>query len=193
MVHVFDVAAFIVARTGAIPPLKLQKLVYYAQAWSLVRDGKPLFEQPIEAWRYGPVCPDLYEPHRGIELVPVPYPLGDAGKLPPEAQETVHAVLHAYQAKSSRWLSDLTHREDPWRNARGDLPLEARSNTPITHTSMRAYYETSDSAEKRVVIAFGRRKNPIISFIEDMSDDEAAVLDELGDLDAAPEVAKLTV
>ena len=45
--------------------MKLQKLVYYCQAWSLVWDDMPLFESRIEAWANGPVVLDLYYRHRG--------------------------------------------------------------------------------------------------------------------------------
>lgn len=193
MVSVFDVAAFIVARTGTVQPMKLQKLVYYAQAWSLVRDNEPMLSERFEAWRYGPVCPELYRSHAGADVVPVPYPLGDASQLSPAAQQTVLAVLRAYGRKSSAWLSDLTHREDPWRKARAGLPLDARSNSEITLESMRMYYEDADSTEKRQVLAFGKVTNPVVSYIEKMSDDEASVIDELSVLDDDPEVAKLTV
>lgn len=44
-----DVAAAILERTGPLDTFKLQKLVYYAQAWHLVWDNEPLFEEPIEA------------------------------------------------------------------------------------------------------------------------------------------------
>ena len=49
MVSVFDAAAYIVEKTGEMTTLKLQKLVYYAQAWSLVWDERPLFDEKIEA------------------------------------------------------------------------------------------------------------------------------------------------
>lgn len=193
MVTVLDVAAFIVARTGAIQPMKLQKLVYYAQAWSLVRDGAPLFGERIEAWRYGPVCPELYHPHRGADAVPVPYPFGDSSKLSATHQQTILAVLRAYREKSSPWLSDLTHREDPWKSARGALPLDARGTEEITLESMRVYYASADSSEKRQVLAFGNQANPILAFIENMNDDDAAVVDELSNLDEQPELANRTV
>lgn len=193
MKTVFDVAAFIVARTGSISPMKLQKLVYYAQAWSLVRGGGVLFDEPIQAWRYGPVCPQLYEQHRGADAVPVPYPLGDQTRISPAAQQTIVAVLRAYGKKSSPWLSDLTHREDPWKNARGSLPLEARSTTEITLEAMLTYYRDAESAEKRQILSFGTRTNSLVSFIENLNEDDAAVIDELAELDARVEVAKLTV
>ena len=65
MATVFDVAAYILGKQGASSTWKLQKLVYYSQAWSLVWDGTPLFEEEIQAWIGGPVCPDLYSKHRG--------------------------------------------------------------------------------------------------------------------------------
>lgn len=44
-----------------ISNLKLQKLVYYAQAWHLAIHGTPLFEEDFEAWVHGPVIPSLYQ------------------------------------------------------------------------------------------------------------------------------------
>ena len=53
-IRVFDVAAYILEQKGSMTTMKLQKLVYYSQAWSLVWDEKPLFEEAIEAWANGP-------------------------------------------------------------------------------------------------------------------------------------------
>ncbi|HCU23588.1 MAG TPA: hypothetical protein DF383_01115, partial [Deltaproteobacteria bacterium] len=65
MTSVHDVATYILKKTGPITAMKLQKLVYYSQAWSLVWDEKPLFKEKIEAWTNGPVVPALYRLHRG--------------------------------------------------------------------------------------------------------------------------------
>src|SRR5680860_1872649 len=60
MASVLDVAEYILKETGSMTTMKLQKLVYYSQAWSLVWDEKPLFGEPIEAWANdGPVRPCL--------------------------------------------------------------------------------------------------------------------------------------
>ena len=64
MVNVLDVAAYILQSAGDMTAMKLQKLVYYTQAWSLVWDDKPLFEEKIEAWANGPVIRELYDAHR---------------------------------------------------------------------------------------------------------------------------------
>ena len=64
-VSVFDVAAYILNKLGTISTIKLQKLVYYCQAWSLVWDEAPLFNEKIEAWVNGPVVRELFAFHRG--------------------------------------------------------------------------------------------------------------------------------
>ena len=65
MATVHDVAAAILEREGPMTAMKLQKLVYYCQAWHLVWDEEPLFPERIEAWANGPVVHALYDKHRG--------------------------------------------------------------------------------------------------------------------------------
>lgn len=65
MASVYDVASYILRKQGPMTAMKLQKLVYYAQAWSLVWDERPIFKGRIEAWANGPVAPELYLWHRG--------------------------------------------------------------------------------------------------------------------------------
>jgi uncharacterized phage-associated protein len=134
-----DVAAYILEKKGEMTAWKLQKLVYYSQAWSLVWDERPLFANRIEAWANGPVVPDLYQAHRGSFLVKN-ISNGDPKKLDKDGRETVDAVLVHYGDKSSQWLSDLTHREEPWRNARRDLPDGERGSAEITHGAMSDFY-----------------------------------------------------
>lgn len=139
MADVFDASAYILSKTGAITHMKLQKLVYYGQAWSLVWDERPLFPERIEAWANGPVCPDLYYAHQG-EYTVSKEPKGDASKLSKAARETIDAVLKAYGKKTAHWLSELTHREKPWKDARKGLPDGMRSNRSISHAAMAEYY-----------------------------------------------------
>jgi uncharacterized phage-associated protein len=141
MVTVFDVAARILNKKGPMTAWKLQKLVYYCQAWSLVWDGRAMFPERIEAWANGPVCPDLYDIHRGQFMVSS-LPKGSPGALDKDANETVDAVLDYYGDKPPQWLSDLTHMEAPWREARGDLPPGVRSSKVITLEAMAEYYES---------------------------------------------------
>lgn len=139
MASVLDVAAYILAHKGPMTAMKLQKLVYYSQAWSLVWDERPLFVDRIEAWANGPVSPLLYAHHSG-QFTVSQIPSGDQSALDGDAQRTVGAVLKYYGDQPAQWLSDLTHLEAPWKDARGDLPEGARSNKEITPAAMAEYY-----------------------------------------------------
>lgn len=141
MVSVHDVAAYILEQRGPMTAMKLQKLVYYSQAWSLVWDDAPLFREKIRAWKNGPVCGDLYHEHRGLfEVRREDLRKGDSDALTPAQCDTIDGVLRAYGDKSSQWLSDLTHSEDPWRDARAGIPLGERGNVEIEHAAMAEYY-----------------------------------------------------
>ena len=139
--RVFDVAAYILERMETMTTMKLQKLAYYSQAWSLVWDEKPLFEEDIEAWANGPVVRDLFDFHRGrYEISSMP--LGNSGLLDQEQRDTVDAVLEYYGDKSAQWLIELTHIEDPWVQARKGLPKLERGNRVISLDAMADYYSS---------------------------------------------------
>ena len=139
MVSVFDVVKYILTKKNNITAMKLQKLVYYCQAWSLVWDSKPLFRENVEAWANGPVVRELYEWHRGKYNI-TSCPHGRITKLDSNQKSTIDAVLDYYGDKSPQWLSDLTHMEYPWRKARIELPDNARGSNEITLASMEEYY-----------------------------------------------------
>lgn len=135
-----DVAEFILSETGEIPAMKLQKLVYYSLAWSLVWDNQPLFKDEVQAWANGPVVPNLYSAHRGQYLVKSGMFNGDPSNISADGMETIKAVLRDYGDKTPHWLSELTHLEDPWKNAREGLEDGVRSTRTITPGSMAEYY-----------------------------------------------------
>ncbi len=139
-VSVFDVAQYILDKLGRLTTWKLQKLCYYSQAWSLVWDDASLFKEKIEAWANGPVIPALYEKHKGQFYVSNIG--GNPEKLTRVQQETVDAVLRVYGDKTSHWLSELTHREAPWRNARRRAGLDPgeRGNSEIKLGDLAEYY-----------------------------------------------------
>lgn len=140
MTTVLDVAKYILSKQGDMTAMKLQKLVYYSQAWHLVWDEEELFPERIEAWANGPVAPDLYRAHRGaFRVSAVNFP-GDADVLQPNEKGTVDGVLEFYAGRSAAELSDLTHLEEPWRLARGDAAPHARSTHEITRAMMAEYY-----------------------------------------------------
>ena len=140
-VSVKDVAAYILDKCDKLSTWKLQKLCYYSQAWSLVWDDGPLFEERIEAWANGPVVPILYGLHRGqFHISEIDG--GDASELDQDQRDTVDAVLEFYGDKEAAWLSALTHKERPWREARERENLTAgeRGNAEILPDIMAEYY-----------------------------------------------------
>lgn len=140
MVSVHDVAAYILKKEGPMTAMKLQKLIYYCQAWSLVWDEAPLFRSRIEAWANGPVVPDLYARHRG--MFKVSEWDGNPASLNQKQKDTIDGVLKFYGDKPSQWLSDLTHQEDPWRQARAGCHPNERGCNIITHAAMAEYYSS---------------------------------------------------
>lgn len=144
---VHDVAAAVLERTGATNTFKLQKLVYYSQAWHLVWEGEPLFNSRLEAWANGPVCRELYARHRGRYTVSE-WPSGDPDRLTPEELETIESVVRTYGRLSGRQLSHLTHQESPWIDARGNLPPGARGDAVIPLEAMEEYYGGLDASDQ---------------------------------------------
>ncbi len=138
MADVNDVAAAILSSQGRMVTWKLQKLAYYCQAWHLVWEDRPLFEDRIEAWANGPVVRTLYEQHRG--RFSVDRWEGDPNLLDAGERESIEAVLRTYGDKTGHWLSELTHQERPWIEAREGLAPGERGNNEITHTAMVEYY-----------------------------------------------------
>ena len=120
--------------------MKLQKLVYYSQAWSLVWDEAPLFSEEVEAWANGPVVRSLYAQHQGQFRVHEWN--GDPTKLTDIQRETILKVLEFYGPMPAQVLSELTHSEEPWIKARNGLAIGERGSRVISHADMVEYYSS---------------------------------------------------
>jgi uncharacterized phage-associated protein len=142
MASVFDAAQYIINRKKRITAIKLQKLIYYCQAWSLIWDDTPLFSEKIEAWANGPVVAELFHRFKGCYDIPADAVVGDPEALTAAQKETIDGVLDYYGDKSTAWLVELTHMEDPWKNARKRakaLPGQ-KCDEVITLEEMANYY-----------------------------------------------------
>ena len=138
--NILDVSAYILEQRGPMTAMKLQKLAYYSQCWSLGWDDRPLFDDRIEAWANGPVSPRLYAEHKGQFEVEHGDIAGNPADIDAPAKETIDAVIKFYGDKSAQWLSDLTHSEAPWLDARAGLAPGERSSRCITPASMAEFY-----------------------------------------------------
>lgn len=140
MASVKDVAAYILQKHGPMTTMKLQKLCYYSQGWSLAWDGEPIFRERIEAWANGPVVYDLFDAHRGMFRLSEGDIAGDPEALTRDQQETVDAVLVTYGPWTAQQLSDKSHLEPPWLVAREGLSAGDRARVTISLDVMQEYF-----------------------------------------------------
>lgn len=149
MVSVFDVAKYILEQNGVMSAMKLQKLVYYSQVWTIVWDEESLFDEEIKAWSNGAVVWELFDAHRGLFKVgPKQIEQGDSATLTDKQKQNVDKVVSFYGRYTAQQLSDINHKEDPWIDARGDLPPTDRSWNPITNDAIHTYYSGLPDVEK---------------------------------------------
>ena len=108
----------------ALTPLQLMKLVYIAHGWSFPVRGCDLFENRIEAWKYGPVIPDLYQAtkHFGRNPIGLNF-VGEPSELvvDPSTKSFLESVFDAYGHMSGIALSSLSHQSGtPWQQVYQD-------------------------------------------------------------------------
>ena len=122
---------------GEISNLKLQKLVYYAQGFSLALLDEPLFNEPIEAWMHGPVVASLYHRYSPYGSTSIPAPAQfDAAVFTREQRRLLDDVYEVYGQYSAWKLRQLTHAEDPWK----DNYEEGVASKVIPSDEMEAYF-----------------------------------------------------
>ena len=139
--NIFNVARYIIENVGEMTTMKLQKLTYYCQAWSLAWDGEPLFDEDFQAWANGPVSPELYRKHAGVFRIDREF-LKDKhfDNFTPEQIETMNAVIRDYGDSSAMELSNMTHQERPWKEARIGVSDGERSTEVVDKEVMQEFY-----------------------------------------------------
>lgn len=120
---------------------KLQKLLYYVQAWTLVLYNKKAFNDEIEAWVHGPAIPDVYRQYKNFVFEAIPLEaIGDVKEIDEDVAAVVKDVLSVYGKYDADYLEVLSHTEMPWREARGEkMPFE-NSSDEISTDTMKSYY-----------------------------------------------------
>lgn len=119
-----------------ITNLKLQKLLYYQQGFHLAKFDKPLFNEDVEAWMYGPVVPVAYDYYQQFGATSLPVEK-DVVVLPDEEESLFYQVFDAYREFSAIGLMNMTHREKPWIIAEPH-----NRGTVISKDSMKSFFKT---------------------------------------------------
>ncbi len=138
MLSCHDIARYFLTRVDKdagdlISNLKLQKLVYYAQGLYLALYDESLFAEPIEAWSHGPVTQMLYQEYKQYGDGSIEPPKDVDFSLYDERIRNLLDEVYSFFGQFSAWkLRNMTHEEDPWKNA--------PTNGVITHESMKEYF-----------------------------------------------------
>jgi uncharacterized phage-associated protein len=142
MIDCLNVARYFIVRAyedgmeAEITNMKVQKLLYYTQCLHLALYNEPLFDDVIQAWRYGPVCPSAYRFYNEFEANQLPIPSKEL-QIPDEKKKLLEEVWKYFGGYHAYGLSAMTHSEIPWKKARKGLPPEARSTEPILLEDMK--------------------------------------------------------
>ena len=118
--------------------LALQKLVFYCHAYHLAFLNKPLFDEAVEAWSYGPVIPSVYQKYIGYGSQIIAPEDFDRSKIaiPQETLRIMSLVLSRYGAFSPMELVNMTHQEQPWKDA-----YSSDQNNIIRNDHIKNYYQ----------------------------------------------------
>jgi uncharacterized phage-associated protein len=119
-----------------VDQLKLEKLLFYTQAVCLVHYGKSAFDDPIEAWDYGPVVPNVYYAVKNYDN-PIKLPEIVLAPMDPDIIHSIDLVIEYYGPMSGIALINETHSEKPWHNA-----YARGKNVVITNEAIKRYYST---------------------------------------------------
>ncbi|MDR1404855.1 MAG: DUF4065 domain-containing protein [Candidatus Methanoplasma sp.] len=117
MASAIDVANFFidVAKDSDDPMthLRVQKLLYFAQGWSLACLGRPLFSDDTEAWQHGPVVPSVYHEFssHGREQIRCTKDDYSGGVFTGEEIEFLTDIAMKYRFYSTGWLVSLCHAQ----------------------------------------------------------------------------------
>lgn len=129
------------AAGDSITHLKIQKLLYYVQAWGMVLAKKSFFSEKFQAWAHGPVLPSVYHELKthGFNNIAGEIIVNKA-QFDEAINEILTEVWGTYGELSAKHLEQLTHQELPWQEARGNISPEARSENEINPETMTYYY-----------------------------------------------------
>lgn len=120
---------------------RIQKLLYYAQGWSLALRDRALFKGRIEAWAHGPVVKDVYKHFASHSDQPIlPSSVEQPKKLTADDRKFIASVWAAYKVHSATSLRNMTHIEAPWKDARQGVAPADRCENEITVEALKRFF-----------------------------------------------------
>lgn len=123
-----------------ITNLKLQKLCYYTEAYYLAIYNKPLTGEVFQAWPHGPVSENLYHIYKDYKWKPITI-LRKRPYFKKQIEKHLEEIVNTFFHYSAFELELLTHRDDPWKEARRNCKKDEPSRNPIDSESMKKFYK----------------------------------------------------
>ncbi|RYX83992.1 DUF4065 domain-containing protein [bacterium] len=142
---------YILQKCGSMSHLKLQKLLYYIEAYHLAFFEESIIDDDFEAWLHGPVSRKVYNQIKGLSVLytEISFTL-EEGKLSPADEiqklitqdqlELVNDVLSELGKMTSSQLETLSHNELPWKESRQSVGVGDRCNKVISKDIMKKFY-----------------------------------------------------
>lgn len=124
-----------------ITPLKLQKLVYYADAWHIVHYDNELIEENFEAWVHGPVVRSLYKRFEKYQWNPITEEVKLPSELALSTSKYLHELFSYFNKYTAYELEQMTHLEEPWLEARRGVPIDEACTNKINKATMKSFYK----------------------------------------------------
>jgi len=122
--------------------MRLQKLLYYVQGWSLARRGQKAFDDRLEAWEHGPVVPVVYRQLKGSGKKPIDLDQLEEGEIDSDLKAFIASVWSDYRSHSAIRLRGMTHDEAPWKDAWDKCILPSRGQEEITEAALLEYFQS---------------------------------------------------
>jgi uncharacterized phage-associated protein len=125
-------------RGESVNNLKLQKLLYYAQAWHLALRDEPLFPEKFQAWAVGPLIPSIYWRFKPFGI----HDIRDdrALEVPADLYPLLAGVVEQYGSFDEYELASMTYREPPWMTAHRGYDLGDACEVELDESEMRSYF-----------------------------------------------------
>lgn len=128
---------------STITPLKLQKILYYAQGYYLAIHNRPLFNEDFQAWAHGPANPKIYDNYKQYGYNSIGYPSGKAKDVKKEILDFLYSIWETFGIYDGKYLEEMTHSEDPWIDARKKANCQQGDSCTeiITKDSMKEFFQ----------------------------------------------------
>ena len=110
-----------------IDEMKLHKLLYFTQRESLAITGNPLFIEEFEGWKYGPVSKEVRDCYTEYGMYS-----DNIEEISLESAYIAKNIILQYGGFESWKLSELSHKELSWRNARKCISKGENGNKKLT-------------------------------------------------------------